>query len=105
MMIIITMMMMMMTMMTMARMTPEGWSRLAGRTTDSDGRAAGFVSWQEFGPGVYKMNFAVEDYFSRQNKETFYPYVEVVFDIKDPTAHYHIPLLLNPYGYTTYRGS
>ena len=43
--------------------------------------------------------------FRGQEIESFYPYAEVVFEIKDPSKHYHIPLLLNPFGYSTYRGS
>ena len=44
-------------------------------------------------------------FFRGQEIESFYPYAEVVFEIKDPSKHYHIPLLLNPFGYSTYRGS
>ena len=47
----------------------------------------------------------VDNVFRGQEIESFYPYAEVVFEIKDPSKHYHIPLLLNPFGYSTYRGS
>ena len=54
--------------------------------------------------GIYKMRFETKDYFDKGRIPTFYPYVEIVFDIHS-TEHYHIPLLLNPFGYSTYRGS
>ena len=75
------------------------------RTTNSDGRASGFISQQDFEPITYKLKFHTNEYFKGQGKETFYPYAEVVFHVKDTAAHYHIPLLLSAYGYTTYRGS
>ena len=46
------------------------------------------------------MRFETKEYFHKKGQETFYPYAEVVFEIKDSMAHYHIPLLLSPYGYT-----
>ncbi len=54
--------------------------------------------------GIYKIKFETKDYFDKNQIKTFYPYVEIIFEI-DSTQHYHIPLLLNPFGYTTYRGS
>ena len=54
--------------------------------------------------GIYKMKFEVKAYFDRDGINSFYPYVEIVFDITTQ-EHYHIPLLLNPFGYSTYRGS
>ena len=94
------------------------------RETNADGRASGFLTWEQFEPGTYKMKFDIKEYFEKNNSETFYPYAEVnsfqatiytsdcnlisfqiVFEIKDPKSHYHVPLLLSPYGYTTYRGS
>ena len=51
------------------------------------------------------MRFETKEYYDKKGQETFYPYADVVFEIKDSSAHYHIPLLLSPYGYTTYRGS
>jgi len=91
---------------TMYRMGGEQvWTKLQSRATNDDGRASNFLSWDEFKPGTYKMHFATGEYFKEQKTETFYPYAEVVFEIKDPDAHYHIALLLNPFGYSTYRGS
>ena len=53
----------------------------------------------------YKLRFEVGAYFGSQNMQSLYPYVEIVFRVADPAQHYHIPLLLNANGYTTYRGS
>ena len=75
------------------------------RKTNQDGRASGFLSWEQIQPITYRMRFEIQDYFQSKNIETFYPYAEIVFQIKNPRDHYHIPLLLSPYGYSTYRGS
>jgi 5-hydroxyisourate hydrolase len=57
-----------------------------------------------WGLGIYKIRFATKDYFDRQSVTTFYPFVEIHFEITSD-GHYHIPLLISPFGYTTYRGS
>jgi len=92
---------------TMSRMggVNQAWTKVASRLTNEDGRASAFLTWEQFTPGTYKMHFATGQYFRGQEIESFYPYAEVVFEIKDPSKHYHIPLLLNPFGYSTYRGS
>ena len=55
--------------------------------------------------GVYKLRFYTQGYFAAMRQPTFYPYVDVVFEVSDPTQHYHVPLTLSAYGYSTYRGS
>jgi 5-hydroxyisourate hydrolase len=55
--------------------------------------------------GIYRLTFVTGDYFASQGAEGFYPSVAVIFEVKDPAQHYHVPLLLSPYGYSTYRGS
>jgi 5-hydroxyisourate hydrolase len=82
----------------------EGWVCIASAETDADGRWK-FLSNQAFGHGVYRLHFATGDYFAAQGLECLYPYVEIVFEVREPARHYHIPLLLTPNGYTTYRGS
>ncbi|XP_052282985.1 5-hydroxyisourate hydrolase-like isoform X2 [Dreissena polymorpha] len=72
--------------------------------TNNDGRG-GFLRGSKWQPGVYKLHFDTDGYFRNQNTSGFYPYVEVVFRIVDPSQHYHVPLLLSPFGYSTYRGS
>ena len=56
-------------------------------------------------PGNYKMVFYVAPYFERTGTPSFYPKVDIIFRIADPTSHYHVPLILGPHGYSTYRGS
>ncbi|XP_012279327.1 myb-like protein V isoform X2 [Orussus abietinus] len=58
-----------------------------------------------FTAGRYKIHFDVDKYFTLRRIETMYPFIEIVFDVKNPTNHYHMPVLLSPFGYTTYRGS
>jgi 5-hydroxyisourate hydrolase len=81
-----------------------GWSAIAAGRTDSDGRVT------DFGPadldtGVYRVSFEVASYFVATEQVGFYPEVVITFTLADPAAHYHIPLLLSPYAFTTYRGS
>lgn len=70
--------------------------------TNEDGR--GLVS-NEISPGLYKIVFYSKDYFAKKQIATFYPYIEIVFEAMDQNQHYHIPLLLSPFGYSSYRGS
>jgi 5-hydroxyisourate hydrolase len=84
----------------------EGWSRLAESETDADGRVSEFgVSETQLLPGTYRLVFAVSKYFESLQQQTFYPEVVVTFLIEATTEHYHVPLLISPFGYSTYRGS
>lgn len=80
---------------------------LASGVTNSDGRCTNLLNPASFtlSSGIYKLVFNTGAYFEAQGKQTFYPVVEVTFEIKATNEHYHVPLLLNPYSYTTYRGS
>ncbi|KAA9345525.1 hydroxyisourate hydrolase [Adhaeribacter soli] len=81
------------------------WVELAEGKTNQDGRIPDLLDNQtELATGIYKMRFETKPYFDAQNTATFYPYIEIIFDITGQ-EHYHIPLLLNPFGYSTYRGS
>jgi 5-hydroxyisourate hydrolase/2-oxo-4-hydroxy-4-carboxy-5-ureidoimidazoline decarboxylase len=81
------------------------WYTLAQGVTNSDGRVGDFLPSEKYLlPGNYKMVFETFNYFKANNIKGFYPEVEVFFHVPDD-AHYHIPLLINPYGYSTYRGS
>lgn len=84
----------------------DAWRRVGGGKTDDDGRIKGLVD-EGFSlqPGHYRLDFAVGAYFDGLEKKSFYPYVQIVFQIEDTDSHYHVPLLLNPFGYSTYRGS
>jgi 5-hydroxyisourate hydrolase len=81
------------------------WLEIASGITNGEGRLTDLLPQGEMLPfGSYKMKFLTKNYFDERSILTFYPYVEIVFTISAAT-HYHIPLLLNPFGYTTYRGS
>ena len=83
----------------------DQWEDITSGITNSDGRIANFLSNDSsIQPGVYRMLFDTKNYFKASNTKAFYPFVPIVFEIFD-TEHYHIPLLLNPFGYSTYRGS
>jgi 5-hydroxyisourate hydrolase len=79
------------------------WRELGNGETDSDGRIAGFTSGA-LAPGGYRLVFATGAYFQRGGQPGFYPEVVISFVI-DEERHYHVPLLLSPYAFSTYRGS
>lgn len=79
---------------------------LSKGSTNNDGRIMDLLpSDKPLEAGRYRMRFETGTYFSETNVQGFYPYVEVVFEIKAPGEHYHVPLLLSPFGFSTYRGS
>lgn len=79
-----------------------GYTNSDGRVTawDTDGKE---LKLQE--GAAYKMRFEVEEYFTRTGQETFFPYVEIAFRVRSTGEHYHVPLLLAGWSYSTYRGS
>lgn len=79
---------------------------LGSGVTDADGRLRTLLpDGPTVAPGVYRITFHTGDYFRAQNTTGFYPSVPVIFEVVDATQHYHVPLLLNPFGFSTYRGS
>lgn len=82
-----------------------GWKLLSEKTTDADGRISNLLSDRSAETGTYRLTFDTGSYFGAAGIKTFYPGITVTFQIEDPTAHYHVPLLLSPFGYSTYRGS
>ena len=80
----------------------ETWNQIAFDITNADGRIL-FQSANE--PGIYRLNFQIEDYFKKFNVVPFFVVAPVVFQISDTTRKYHVPLLLSSYGYSAYRGS
>lgn len=92
---------------TVRLMQPAGnsWQTLAQGVTNADGRIGDLLpSGKIMDPGNYKLVFATGDYFSANSSKGFYPEVEIQFTVTDD-SHYHVPLLINPFGYSTYRGS
>ncbi|WP_293889523.1 MULTISPECIES: hydroxyisourate hydrolase [unclassified Sphingobacterium] len=86
-------------------MPNKEWITIASEKTDSNGRIGNFlVVGKSDNKGIYKLKFYTENYFVSQNLETFYPFIEVIFEIKDD-KHYHVPITVSPFGYSTYRGS
>lgn len=83
-----------------------GW-RVVGRgATDADGRLRDLLpAGSELSAGDYRLTFDAGAYFAALGAEGFYTEVAVSFVVRDAASHYHVPLLLSPYGYTTYRGS
>ena len=81
-----------------------GFKEIASGATDDDGRIRGLVP-AGVAPGVYRMRFETAGYFKGLGIEGFYPVADICFEIAAEDEHYHIPLLLSPYGYSTYRGS
>jgi len=87
------------------QLTDDGWVSLVRATTNSDGRVPGFTDGVTLTDATYRMTFDTATYFDASGTEGFYPVVRVVFRIREPGEHYHVPLLLSPFGYSTYRGS
>ncbi|XP_061077106.1 5-hydroxyisourate hydrolase isoform X2 [Conger conger] len=81
------------------------WNLLTTGTTNDDGRCPDLITREAFTPGMYKMRFETGEYFQGLGQSCFYPYVEIVFTITDPTQKFHLPLLLSRFSYSTYRGS
>lgn len=87
------------------RMGENLWDKKSEGHTDDDGRILNLLPPMPLEPGRYKLHFDVGNYYKLLNIPTLYPFVEIVFECVPGQAHYHIPLLLNPFGYSTYRGS
>lgn len=86
------------------RLTDSGGTELAAGATDADGRAPE-LGGVEVGAGVYRLHFDTGAYHRMQGLHGFYPEAVVCFEVTDPAAHHHVPLILSPFGYSTYRGS
>ncbi|TPE42136.1 hydroxyisourate hydrolase [Pontibacter mangrovi] len=82
----------------------QSWNQIDEKITDKDGRIKEFLPSKKDNKGIYRLRFIIADYFKSQKTESFYPFIEVVFQIKD-NNHYHVPITLSPYGYATYRGN
>jgi 5-hydroxyisourate hydrolase len=81
------------------------WQAIATGTTDSDGRASQLMRPGTLSKGLYRLQFATGAYFSAHGIESIFPEVSIEFRVTDAAQHYHIPLLLSPFAYSTYRGS
>jgi 5-hydroxyisourate hydrolase len=81
-----------------------GLTTVASGATDADGRNRA-LGPDAVEPGTYRMVFATGEYFAARDQRTFYPEVTIDFVVEEGQDHYHVPILLSPYAYSTYRGS
>ena len=91
---------------TLEQQEGSDWKFIATHQTDSDGRVSAFMpAGKSLECGNYRLNFQTGIYFKANNVRGFYPEVTIAFEVTKPEEHHHVPLLLNPFGYSTYRGS
>src|SRR5947199_74722 len=89
----------------LARRAGDGWAELATSRSDTNGRVANLLPGDmKSAAGTYRLRFDTGAYFAALGVAPFHPFVEIVFEIRD-AEQYHVPLLVSPFGYTTYRGS
>lgn len=82
------------------------WSAVGSGQTDQDGRCNHLLpEGEHLCEGIYRLAFDTASYFAACKQEGLYPSVEITFQVRSGESHFHIPLLLSPNGYTTYRGS
>jgi 5-hydroxyisourate hydrolase len=87
------------------RKSGETWTLIGKSKTDANGRCGDLMGEEKPLPGTYRLIFHAAEYFREQNAETFYSEIPVIFEVGDASQHYHVPLLISPFGYSTYRGS
>lgn len=80
------------------------WVKIDEKVTDKNGRITDFLKGNTSNLGIYKLTYFTKEYFKRSQIESFYPFIEVVFQITDD-SHYHVPITLSAFGYATYRGN
>lgn len=83
----------------------RGGKEIGSAVTDADGRAKDLQGTAALGEGAYDLTFHVGAYFAATRRETFYDRIVIEFKVGSAAQHYHVPLLLSPFGYSTYRGS
>jgi 5-hydroxyisourate hydrolase len=92
---------------TLEQVDAYGATQVIGQSrTDADGRVRDLLAeGAVLEAGRYRLTFDVGAYFTATRREAFYPDVTITFEVRDATQHYHVPLLVSPFGYSTYRGS
>jgi 5-hydroxyisourate hydrolase len=86
------------------KLSDAGQEEIGRASTDADGRVRD-IGPEGLAAGTYRLVFAVAEYFASQDRTAFFPEVAVTFTVDSEVPHYHVPLLISPFGYTTYRGS
>ena len=90
---------------TLSKLQHDTWVAVDEKTTDDNGRVGDFLPQDDADHrGIYRLPYPVAPYFARRKQQSFYPFIEVMFEIGDGD-HYHVPITLSPYGYSTYRGN
>ena len=89
---------------TLHRLDGGRWVQLAAGSTDADGRVAD-LGPESLASGTYRLGFDTGSYYAGLHTATFFPEVTLTFEVDGDQAHYHVPLLLSPFAYSTYRGS
>jgi 5-hydroxyisourate hydrolase len=90
---------------TLERQVGAGWKEISRGATDADGRLRHLLEPGTLAETVYRLTFETGAYFQSRKIRGLYPQITIAFQVTDKDEHYHIPLLLSPYGYSTYRGS
>lgn len=90
---------------TLERAAGASWAPVGSGVTDADGRLRTLTPQGPVEPGTYRIRFDTATYFSSTSTTGFFPVVEIQFLVHDGAQHYHVPLLLSPFGFSTYRGS
>ncbi|KAL5276104.1 urah family protein [Megaselia abdita] len=82
----------------------NSWEEISSSKTNNDGRIENLITLENFRGGVYKLRFGISEYFATFHKKSLYPYIEITVECEEG-QHYHVPLLLSPFSYSTYRGT
>ncbi len=90
---------------TCARREGDRWVVVAEGTTDEDGRIPALIPSGQLAAGDHRLSFATAAWAADRGVECFWPQIDITFTVSAPDEHHHVPVLLSPYGYTTYRGS
>ncbi|KQI63398.1 hydroxyisourate hydrolase, partial [Campylobacter jejuni CVM 41908] len=86
----------------------QQWKKVSEEFTEENGRIGDLLPYEKAENrafGIYKLKFFTKDYYTSHKINTFYPFVEVSFELSKDQKHYHVPITLSPFGYSTYRGS
>ena len=90
---------------TLSRRTDDGgWREVGSATTDADGRVRSFGDTKLFDTGIYRLQFDMSGY-PNSSAAPFFPEITLTFRVTDRSGHYHVPVVVSPYGYSTYRGN
>jgi len=83
----------------------EGWQEAGREVTNQDGRVSNLLGERNLKAGRYRLTFETAAYLARSNVSSFFPEIAILFEVQDANQNYHVPLLLSPFGYSTYRGA